>query len=197
MIGVLGGAARLSTGIQAMLSARTDNRAVPTKNGRTPTLAIVQHVELARTYHYRFDASLDADGRDVFATAVTTFNRTGLVRLVPGTAPFASNQITFAAYHQGDQRAHQLELGHGGPQIIQPWGGRPYNRATAQLNMTHPQAVNDAVATHELGHALGLAHSSSRDSVMYPEDYGNTDLTAADLAGLRQVYGRPEKTGIR
>ncbi|MDN6899852.1 matrixin family metalloprotease [Oenococcus sicerae] len=43
---------------------------------------------------------------------------------------------------------------------------------------------------HELGHALGLAHSSSRDSVMYPIDQGKSELSSDDLAGLRAIYSR-------
>jgi predicted Zn-dependent protease len=41
---------------------------------------------------------------------------------------------------------------------------------------------------HELGHALGLDHSTSKTSVMYPVDQGVSQLSAEDLAGLKKIY---------
>lgn len=46
------------------------------------------------------------------------------------------------------------------------------------------------VARHEVGHALGLYHSSSRDDVMYPEAY-TTRISAADRATLYLLYKLP------
>ena len=46
------------------------------------------------------------------------------------------------------------------------------------------------VAAHELGHALGLAHSSVKDSLMYPY-YGGPHrfLHEDDIAGIQALYG--------
>lgn len=172
--------------------ARPTPAQAATTKGATPIFKIIRGESLARTYYYRFDQNLPTDGRDVFETAVATFNQTGLVHLKPGVGPDGSNQVVFSAYRQTAKDPQKIELGHGGPEIVNtlnPRGMLTSNQATASLNQAYPQAFNDAVATHELGHALGLEHSRDIDSVMYPTNQGNTDLTTGDLAGLRGIYG--------
>ncbi|XP_015111466.1 matrix metalloproteinase-2 isoform X2 [Diachasma alloeum] len=52
-----------------------------------------------------------------------------------------------------------------------------------------------AVAAHEFGHSLGLAHSSVRGALMYPWYQGisgNYELPEDDRNGIQQMYGAPE-----
>ncbi|TEA26162.1 hypothetical protein DBR06_SOUSAS8510045, partial [Sousa chinensis] len=48
-------------------------------------------------------------------------------------------------------------------------------------------------ATHELGHSLGLDHSSDPNAVMYPTygegNYKNFKLSQDDINGIQKLYG--------
>ena len=47
-----------------------------------------------------------------------------------------------------------------------------------------------AVAVHEIGHTLGLEHSTDRTSIMYPT-VGAETLSANDIANIQGLYGVP------
>jgi hypothetical protein len=54
-------------------------------------------------------------------------------------------------------------------------------------------AYIEDIATHELGHALGLGHSSNAEATMYPKytrcSQALRTLDADDIAGVRALYG--------
>ncbi|WP_252903961.1 matrixin family metalloprotease [Secundilactobacillus oryzae] len=89
-----------------------------------------------------------------------------------------------------EEQQGAVELGHGGPQIIQQYGFGAYtaNHARSGLNVEYLQSVKLSVAMHELGHAVGLGHSDQKSSLMYPIDQGLTSLAAADIAALKTIY---------
>src|SRR5205823_13676432 len=47
------------------------------------------------------------------------------------------------------------------------------------------------VALHELGHALGLAHSSVASAIMNPYISSSYTLSTDDVAGAQSLYGAP------
>jgi hypothetical protein len=51
-----------------------------------------------------------------------------------------------------------------------------------------------SVALHEAGHALGLGHSDTPGTVMYPYYSIVSDLSAADIAAVRQLYATQNST---
>ncbi|MDT6979587.1 matrixin family metalloprotease [Levilactobacillus zymae] len=163
-----------------------------TPKGGTPIESVVQAANLHPTYYYHFSDKLPAAGIRVFNDAIDTYNRTGIVHLVEGTAANHDNRLTFSVYYkQMSPKQRLVELGHGGPEIIQEtstWGMATWNHATASLNGNYRKAYTDTVAIHELGHALGLGHSKSRQSVMYPYSEGRTRLAPADLTSLKAIY---------
>lgn len=163
----------------------------------TPIEPIVAGQKLKRTYKYHFAKNVPTKERHAFIHAVHVYNRTGIVHLKAGKATQSENQITFGAYRKNmSRRQTSVELGRGGPQITETVSFRGMttrNKATASLNVTYALAFKDSVAIHELGHALGLDHSTAQSSVMYPLDQGKMHLSPADVRGLRQVYQHKTK----
>lgn len=101
--------------------------------------------------------------------------------------------ITVGFYH-GDHGDGSAFDGPGGvlAHAFAPTNGRMHFDATENWTI-HPlqNAMHiETVAVHEIGHLLGLGHSTVRDAIMYPSiPYGvNKLLHADDREGVRVLY---------
>jgi hypothetical protein len=76
-----------------------------------------------------------------------------------------------------------------------PDGGGDETFDVAEAWSTNPgpaQVDFESVALHEIGHSLGLDHSSDPTAVMYPSISGGTQrrgLAQDDIAGIQSIYG--------
>jgi tape measure domain-containing protein len=126
--------------------------------------------------------------------------RTGHLHLVPyGTFPMSTAQTAARAWN-----------GRAGVKVTTGPFGQRYGTNTVAMRygqipgyaigyymgqgivMEPGNALQKAVAVHEVGHALGLPHNTGNHSVMHPMLAGNaTWPTAYDSANLRYLYGGP------
>ena len=182
----------IGANINKKLTGATTKTTTESQVGKvsTPVEEPLKNMNTSSTYYYHFKDNVPADVRQTFIDAVATYNNTGIVKILPGTAQPNQNNITFFIYHKKIDNfvSNTVELGNGGPSALQ-LNDYAINSGRAGLNMTYPKlAVKSSVAMHELGHALGLGHSSYTNSVMYPVDQGVSKLSEADLNGLKNIY---------
>jgi hypothetical protein len=92
-----------------------------------------------------------------------------------------------------------LRVRFGGSEVDTDFGdaggviGSAEYPTSGDIRFDEAEAWTDAtffsVALHELGHALGLTHSSSAASVMYPFDFGVAALDRETVDAARRIYG--------
>lgn len=49
-----------------------------------------------------------------------------------------------------------------------------------------------ATLIHEIGHTLGISHSSDQDAVMFAYYNGKSELSADDILAIQNLYGKPQ-----
>lgn len=126
------------------------------------------------------------------ARAAATWNATGVVRLEPvhGDA-IADLALGWRRGHHGacEPFGSGHAFAHSGP-VTTPTFVH-FDAARTWSDGNGEGANVEAIALHELGHVLGLGHSSDADAVMSsePRDERHLRPAAADLAGLHSLYG--------
>lgn len=87
----------------------------------------------------------------------------------------------------GGPSLDQRFTGPGG--VMASAGYPPSGRISFDMREPWAKATFAPVALHEIGHALGLSHSTNRNSVMYPYANGATTLDAETIDAVRATYG--------
>ena len=68
-----------------------------------------------------------------------------------------------------------------------------FDHAVVQLDVNDVALMTDgeflSLIIHEVGHTIGLGHSSNTAAVMYGFENGRTNLAADDVAGIQALYG--------
>ncbi|KAI4382573.1 hypothetical protein MLD38_008523 [Melastoma candidum] len=157
--------------------------------------------QLDLTYAFLPGNNLDAKTRQVFARAfqrwseVTplTFNETSNYRR-------ANIRIGFYTGDHGDGEPFDGVMGTLAHAFSPPNGLFHLDGAENWVvggDVTTASSDSDAidlesVAVHEIGHLLGLGHSSVEESIMYPTISSRTrkvQLTSDDVSGIQVLYG--------
>ncbi|GEO70084.1 matrixin family metalloprotease [Levilactobacillus acidifarinae] len=157
------------------------------ENAKTPTWGAWK----TTTITYKTDVSSNYY-KGVWKNAVKSWNKVGVVELVPAKSG-AKADITLTSSNslktKGDDLAGYTNYSYyqkgGDDNQIVSATSTLNKKLLTKYNYTKTQRTN--VATHEIGHALGLSHSKSEASVMYAsERYASIDQQ--DKVALQQAY---------
>lgn len=109
-----------------------------------------------------------------------------------GDARFGDIRLTAHRFAATDQGVDDIALGSPFDPTGGTWAGDIQLNSAYNFRLGAAPGTYDlnTVMLHEVGHALGLDHSVSPDSVMFEDYLGpRTGLSAQDIAALRDLYG--------
>ncbi|CAM0913489.1 unnamed protein product [Alopecurus aequalis] len=144
----------------------------------------------------------------VFARAFTRWSEATLLNFTEtASASDADITIGFYAGNHGDGEGFDGPLGTLA-HAFSPTDGRFHLDAAetwvagGDVSLASSDSAVDleSVAVHEIGHLLGLGHTSVEDAIMYPTITSRTrkvDLQSDDVVGIQSLYGsNPDFKGV-
>ncbi len=91
-----------------------------------------------------------------------------------------------------DQHLDGTVVGLGGSRISEVNGVKRFVIGQVSLDSSEKDPfVTRMVLEHELGHVLGLDHTSDTSQLMYKAYHGQKELGKGDIAGLRRLHDVP------
>ncbi|CAN1852693.1 Metalloendoproteinase 2-MMP [Linum perenne] len=153
------------------------------------------------TYAFLPNNQLSREVRDVFATAFDRWSEVASLTFTETDNYFTADiRVGFLSGDHGDGEPFDGVLGTLA-HAFSPPSGRLHLDGDEDWVVTGlsggdaalPTAVDlESVAVHEIGHLLGLGHSSEPDAIMFPTISSRTrkvELAQDDIAGVQQLYG--------
>lgn len=152
------------------------------------------------TYAFVPDNSLSNEVKNVFATAFDRWSEVTQLTFTPTDSFATANiRIGFFTGDHGDGEPFDGVLGTLAHAFSPPSGrfhldGDENWVITSDITTSISMSAIDleSVAVHEIGHLLGLGHSSVEESIMYPTISSGTrkvELTEDDIQGIQSLYG--------
>lgn len=152
-----------------------------------------------------FTSPVPAASRTAIMSAIASWHvATGLAfqQISDSAAHPADIRIGFAALSSGNEIGLTLWHAAAGQFLpgtlleLQDPSEVPLSGPAAALTYAGTAATLYQVALHELGHALGLAHSTDPLAIMYPSlGYANRSIDPGDRAALRSLYAAALPSG--